>query len=87
MELADGQRCQRRIGGAWDALPFELIGAYYCIDSEYIIADGPDVKLFDKSTDLWSVQTVDVLKAVKEGDAYNLPARQSVTKVYFAGRS
>ena len=87
MELADGGKCRRRIGGALDPLPFDLTVAYYCKGSGGDIVSGGKVKLFNKSSGKWSVQIIDTQKAVKAGDSYRLPPRRSVVKVYFAGQS
>jgi hypothetical protein len=87
MELDDGDKCQRRIGGAGDPLPFELLPAYYCKESGRTIVRGPGVKLLDKSSGKWTVQVVDGSKAGKDGEGYQLPPRVSVNKVYFAGQS
>ncbi|UIX33355.1 hypothetical protein [Streptomyces sp. GQFP] len=87
MELSGGEKCQARIGGAGDALPFELLPAYYCKESGRTIVRGPDVKLLDKSSEKWTVQAVDGSKAGKDGESYQLPPRVSVAKVYFAGQS
>lgn len=87
MELTGGDKCQARIGGAVDPLPFELIHMYYCEKSDRIIVSGPGVKLVEKSSAKWTVQVVDREKVAKEGEKYKLPPRTSVAKVYFAGQS
>jgi hypothetical protein len=87
MELGSGDKCRRRTGGAADTMPFGLIPAYYCQDASHVVVTGTSVKLLDKTSTKWSVQIVDTTKAAKAGSSYKLPSRQSVAKVYFAGRA
>lgn len=89
LELADGTRCRRRLGGPAPALPGQLSDAYGC-GKRGVVVEGPGTPLLDTRTPLWTVQLLDPLtSASPDGpseDPGALPDREGVAVVYYAGR-
>ncbi|MGI5505957.1 hypothetical protein [Lentzea sp. CA-135723] len=80
LELADGAKCQRRNGGAWDGRSDGLVGAYFCDrEGEFVLAgDGPVV---NRTEPAWTVKTGGL---GAQDVSFPPPVDTRVVKAYFA---
>ncbi|WP_086800020.1 hypothetical protein [Streptomyces caniscabiei] len=89
LELADGTRCHRRLGGPAPVLPGQLSDAYGC-GERGIVVEGPGTPLLDTRSPLWTVQLFAPLTPVSPDEPSaspgGLPEREGVAVVYHAGR-
>ena len=85
LELADGQQCRIRVGGAWGGRSDGLVGAYSCTGTNDVVLQAPNApSAVDTSTPAWHVR----IGALGSGNPdLPPPAVVAVHTAYFAAVS
>lgn len=88
VELADGNRCGARLGGAWFVGPNGTVPVYACEHNDiYLMQPAESASAIDRSHPTWAVLAWRLPEgtAFDDYDALPPPAAVTVTTAYFAG--
>lgn len=88
VELADGNRCGARTGGAWFVGPNDAVPMYACEhDDVYLMQPAESAQAIDRSHSTWTALAwrLPESTALEDYGTLPAPATVAVTTAYFAG--